>query len=86
MYRKHTSRAAKASFAVSLGVALLIGLMASAGAGAAPAAKPTVVIGSKNFTEQFILGQLYKQALQAKGYTVKYSENIGSSVLIDTAL
>jgi len=86
MYRKHTSRAAKASFAVSLGVALLIGLMASAAAGAAPAAKPTVVIGSKNFTEQFILGQLYKQALQAKGYTVKYSENIGSSELIDTAL
>src|SRR5258707_9931555 len=86
MYRKHTRRAAKASFAVSLGVALLIGLLVSAGAGASPAAKPTVVIGSKNFTEQFILGQLYKQALQAKGYTVKYSENIGSSELIDTAL
>src|SRR5258705_652649 len=86
MYRKHTRRAAKASFAVSLGVALLIGLSVSAGAGASPAAKPTVVIGSKNFTEQFILGQLYKQALQAKGYTVKYSENIGSSELIDTAL
>src|SRR6478672_864466 len=86
MYRKHTRRAAKASFAVSLGVALLIGLVASVGAGASPAAKPTVVIGSKNFTEQFILGQLYKQALEAKGYTVKYSENIGSSELIDTAL
>jgi len=86
MYRKHTRRAAKASFAVSLGVALLIGLVASVGAGASPAAKPTVVIGSKNFTEQFILGQLYKQALEAKGYKVKYSENIGSSELIDTAL
>ena len=86
MYRKHTRRAAKASFAVSLGVALLIGLMACGGAGASPAAKPTVTIGSKNFTEQFILGQLYKQALEAKGYTVKYSENIGSSELIDTAL
>jgi osmoprotectant transport system substrate-binding protein len=86
MYRKHTRRAAKASFAVSLGVALLIGLMAGGGAAAAPAAKPTVTIGSKNFTEQFILGQLYKQALEAKGYTVKYHENIGSSELIDTAL
>ena len=42
-------------------------------------------MGSKNFTEQYILGELYKQALQAKGYTVKYSENIGSSELIDTA-
>ena len=86
MYRKHTRRAAKASFAVSLGVALLIGLVASAGAGASPAAKPAVTIGSKNFTEEFILGQLYKQALEAKGYTVKYHENIGSSELIDTAL
>jgi osmoprotectant transport system substrate-binding protein len=85
MYRKHTSRAAKASFAVSLGVALLIGLLASGGAGASPKAKPTVTIGTKNFTEQYILGQLYKQALEAKGYTVDYHENIGSSELIDTA-
>ncbi len=85
MYRKHTRRAAKASFAVSLGVALLIGLVASIGASAAPAAKPTVTIGTKNFTEQYILGQLYKQALEAKGYTVDYHENIGSSELIDTA-
>ena len=54
--------------------------------GATPAAKPTVTIGSKNFTEQFILGQLYKQALEAKGYKVDYKENIGSSELIDTAL
>jgi osmoprotectant transport system substrate-binding protein len=44
-----------------------------------------VTIGSKNFTEQFILGQLYKQALEAKGYTVDYHESIGSSELIDTA-
>jgi hypothetical protein len=46
MYRKHTRRAAKASFAVSLGVALLIGLLARAGAVASPAEKPTFVIGS----------------------------------------
>jgi hypothetical protein len=73
MVRKHTRRAAKASFAVSLGVALLIGLVASVGAGASPTAKPTVTIGSKNFTEQFILGQLYKQALEATGFTVDSS-------------
>jgi osmoprotectant transport system substrate-binding protein len=82
--RKHTRRAAKAAFAVSLGVAIVIGLMA-AGAGAA-ASKPTVTIGTKNFTEQYVLGQLYKQALEAKGFKVVYKENIGSSELIDTAL
>jgi osmoprotectant transport system substrate-binding protein len=82
--RKHTRRAAKAAYAVSLAVAIVIGLMA-AGAGAA-ASKPTVTIGTKNFTEQYVLGQLYKQALEAKGYKVVYKENIGSSELIDTAL
>ncbi|HEY3541586.1 MAG TPA: glycine betaine ABC transporter substrate-binding protein [Gaiellaceae bacterium] len=86
MVRKHTRRAAKAAYAVSLAVAIVIGLVVTACAGAAPAAKPTVTIGTKNFTEEYILGQLYKQALQAKGYTVKYHENIGSSELIDTAI
>jgi osmoprotectant transport system substrate-binding protein len=76
--RKHTRRAVKAAFAISLGVAILIGTSAQA-------AQPTVVIGTKNFTEQFVLGQLYKQALEAKGFKVGYKENIGSSELIDTA-
>src|SRR5205814_551815 len=88
VFRKHTRRAAKAAFSISLGVALLIGLVA-AGGGAAGTTRPsavTVTIGTKNFTEEFILGQLYKQALEAKGYKVDYKENIGSSELIDTAI
>jgi osmoprotectant transport system substrate-binding protein len=48
--------------------------------------KPAVTIGDKNFTEQFILGDLYAQALQAKGYTVTVKGNIGTSELIDKAL
>jgi osmoprotectant transport system substrate-binding protein len=39
--------------------------------------KPTVTIGDKNYTEQFVLGQLYLQALQAQGYTVNINQNIG---------
>jgi osmoprotectant transport system substrate-binding protein len=65
----------------------------AASTGAAPAAsskpgagKPAVTLGDKNFTEQFILGQLYKQALEAKGFTVKLKANIGSSELIDKSL
>jgi osmoprotectant transport system substrate-binding protein len=80
MFRKHTRRAAKAAFAISIGVALLLGGTVTAGA-----ATPTITIGTKNFTEQFILGQLYKQVLEAKGYKVVYKENIGNSELIDTA-
>jgi glycine betaine/choline ABC-type transport system substrate-binding protein len=38
----------------------------------------TVTVGSKNFTEEFILGQIYAQALRAAGYTVKTELNLGS--------
>ncbi len=31
--------------------------------------KPAVTIGDKNFAEEYILGQLYTQALKAKGFT-----------------
>ena len=85
MVRKHMRRAAKAAFAIALGVPLLLGGTATASHQVA-AKKPTVIVGTKNFPEQFILGQLYKQALQAKGFKVGYKENIGSSELIDTAL
>jgi osmoprotectant transport system substrate-binding protein len=93
MVRKHTRRAAKAAFAVSIGVALLIGITACGGgskhgvAGAEKTvAKPKIVIGTKNFPEEFILGQLYGQALAAKGFKVSYKNNIGSSEVIDTAI
>jgi osmoprotectant transport system substrate-binding protein len=48
--------------------------------------KPAVTIGDKNFTEEFILGELYAQALRAKGYTVNVKSNIGSSEIVDKAL
>ncbi len=39
--------------------------------------KPVVTIGDKNFTEQFILGELYYYALRAQGYSVELDQNIG---------
>jgi osmoprotectant transport system substrate-binding protein len=83
--RKHTRRAAKAAFAISLGVAIIIGLFAGS-ARSATRTGPTIVVGTKNFPEEFILGELYKQALQAKGFAVSYKENIGSTELIQTSL
>src|SRR5437879_609719 len=47
--------------------------------------KPAVTVGDKNFTEQNILGQLYSQALAAKGYPVNLKENVGSSEIINKA-
>jgi osmoprotectant transport system substrate-binding protein len=48
--------------------------------------KPAVTIGDKNFAEENILGQLYTQALQAKGYKITLKENVGSSEIIYKAL
>ena len=45
-----------------------------------------MTLGDKNFTEEYILGSLYQQALQAKGYTVTLKGNIGSSEIIYKAL
>jgi osmoprotectant transport system substrate-binding protein len=97
MVRKHTRRAAKAAFAVSFGVALLLGLTACGGSSksgvagahktlAKTAAKPTIVIGTKNFAEEYILGQLYGQALKAKGFHVQFKGSFGSSELANTAI
>ena len=61
-------------------------MLAAAFARPAQSAGTTVTIGTKNFPEEFILGQLYKQALEAKGFNVKYKENIGSTELIQTSL
>jgi glycine betaine/choline ABC-type transport system substrate-binding protein len=43
-------------------------------------------VGSKNFTEQFILGEIYTQALQAAGYKVKKDLNLGSELVAYKAL
>jgi osmoprotectant transport system substrate-binding protein len=50
------------------------------------AGKPAVTIGDKNFAEENILGQLYAQALEAKGYKITLKENVGSSEIIYKAL
>jgi osmoprotectant transport system substrate-binding protein len=41
--------------------------------------RPPVTIGDKNFTEQFVLGELYYEALKARGFSVQLNRNIGPS-------
>jgi osmoprotectant transport system substrate-binding protein len=48
--------------------------------------KPPVTLGTKDFTEEFVLGELYTQALEAKGYKVTLKKNIGATEIIDKAL
>jgi osmoprotectant transport system substrate-binding protein len=92
MVRKHTRRAAKAAFAISIGVALLLGLAACGGGGGGnntttqAASRPTITVGTKNFGEEYILGQLYGQALRVKGFPVVFKGSFGSSELADKAI
>src|ERR1700722_17271331 len=48
--------------------------------------KPAVVIGDKNFAEEYILGDLYADALKTEGYSVSLKANIGSSEITWNAL
>jgi glycine betaine/choline ABC-type transport system substrate-binding protein len=45
-----------------------------------------VTVGSKNFTEQFILGEIYAQGLEAAGYDVSTDLNLGSEQIALRAL
>lgn len=50
------------------------------------AGKPAVTLGTKNFPEEFLLGQLYAQALRAQGYSVTLKSDIGASEVVQRAL
>jgi osmoprotectant transport system substrate-binding protein len=47
---------------------------------------PTIVVGSKDFTEQFILGSMYAQALDANGFNGVEKLDLGSEQIADKAL
>ena len=59
---------------------------AATGDSAKPVRSQPIRIGAKNFTEQLILGELYRQALVAKGFRVALKANVGSTEIIHRAL
>ncbi|HEX4343965.1 MAG TPA: glycine betaine ABC transporter substrate-binding protein [Solirubrobacteraceae bacterium] len=73
-------------------LALLVALALSScggggGAGSATRADTVPVrIGTKNFTESEILGELYKQALEAKGLRVDLQSAVGTTEVTNAAL
>lgn len=93
---RNRTKAARAAIAMLLALFLGIGAVAcgdddeesgeTTGEAAAIASNPengdvTLTIGSKNFTEQIILGEIYAQALEAAGYKVKKDLNLGSETV-----
>ncbi|MET0305560.1 MAG: glycine betaine ABC transporter substrate-binding protein [Solirubrobacterales bacterium] len=92
-----TSNRVRAAIAVLLALFLSLGVAAcgsddddgttaSGGGGGAIVSNPengnvTLTVGSKNFTEQIVLGEVYAQALEAAGYKVKKDLNLGSETV-----
>jgi osmoprotectant transport system substrate-binding protein len=97
-YRRLTRAAA---LAVLAAVALVLTACSSSGSsstsstGSSSSSSPaspavgngkSITLGTKNFTEEFVIGALYQLALQAKGYKVVYKPNIGATEVVDKAL
>ena len=48
--------------------------------------RPTVLLGDMNTPQQFVIGQVYKFALQQQGYTISLSRNVGTPHIAQKAL
>jgi osmoprotectant transport system substrate-binding protein len=88
---KNRTKLIRAVPALLMGLSLLlivscgnIGGTDSSGSGGSSG--PTIVVGSKDFTEQFILGSMYAQALDANGFNGVAKLNLGSEQIADKAL
>lgn len=79
--RRRTRRAALAIVAALAASAVTIVMTAG------PAARPDVVVGSKNFTEQVLLGELLSQAIERDtGLRVERRLNLGGTAIAHQAL
>jgi osmoprotectant transport system substrate-binding protein len=76
----------KSSSSSSAAAASSTSSTSSTSAVAASSSGGTLTLGTKNFTEEFVVGQLYRQALEAKGCKINYKENIGATEVVDKAL
>jgi len=63
---------------------LFVGLLAACLA--VPSYAQTVKVGSKNFTEQFIVAEIYAQALQNAGIKAQTRTNLGATLIAHAAL
>jgi osmoprotectant transport system substrate-binding protein len=80
-------RAAALLIAVTLAIVGCGGSGSSGSSATGPAVgKPPVTFGTKNFPEEYLLGELYAQALRAKGFKVKLKSDVGATEIIYRAL
>lgn len=67
-------------------LAVILGLTSGLAACSPTASQTTIRVASKDFTEQFILGEMYAQLLEANGFTVERKLNLGGTPVTQAAL
>jgi osmoprotectant transport system permease protein len=80
------ARRVRPRLAAGLAAALALPAIAALAAAGLRSSPDAVVIGSKNFTEQVILGELLAQTLEAHGLPVTRRLNLGGTFICDRAL
>ncbi len=71
------------SFMVS---AMMLTMITACDGDAQSGGKPTIRVGSKQFTEQLIIGNMYALLLEDAGYTVDRKLNLGGTAVVHQAL
>jgi osmoprotectant transport system permease protein len=86
--RQMSPRRRRARNRVALPIAATLAVLAFAGSAVIAArSSGAIVVGSKNFTEQLILGELVAQAIEREtGLTVERRLNLGGTLICDRAL
>jgi len=67
-------------------LALMVVSLAAACGGGSSSEGPSITVGSKNFTEQIVLGELYSQVLEEEGFSVNRELDLGNVTTLDQAL
>jgi len=72
--------------AILVALALVVSACGDDGSGDGTKEGPTITVSSFNFGESLILGEIYAQVLEANGYPVSRTFNLGSRELVNPAL
>ncbi|HAX81332.1 MAG TPA: glycine/betaine ABC transporter substrate-binding protein [Actinobacteria bacterium] len=72
--------------AVLVALALVVSACGDDGSGDGTKEGPTITVGSFDFGESVILGEIYAQALEAAGYPVSRAFNLGTRDVVNPAL
>jgi osmoprotectant transport system permease protein len=79
-----TRRARQTTLAALTGVVVALAVVAAYAA--RPARRDVIRVGSKNFTEQIVLGEILAQQLERAGFAVERRLNLGGTFICDRAL